>query len=258
MAEALGTHWHPMAAYLYVLYLDDPARAWEYLRRNPDYRRAWRFHRDVPEAGERWGLRLLEDPTCDSRDAQPNWLADPDRLVQLCPVTGPSAGPGAFDLWRLPGRKRLTHDGERLVLTCELAGHVLRGAISTALGDGTAYAYAVPAGNRLGARWRAVEGDLALWEAAGAEPAAVAHDRPGRAALLHLRTLQALDGALAGASHREIAEVLFGLSIVAERWSEDGDLRAQVRRLIRGGRALMRGGYRRLLYAETPGKGRSH
>ena len=34
---------------------------------------------------------------------------------------------------------------------------------------------------------------------------------------------------------------------VAERWHADGDLRAQVRRLIRGGQALMTGGYRRLL-----------
>lgn len=258
MAEALGTHWHPMAAYLYVLYLDDPALAWEYLRRNPDYRRDWRFRRDVPEAGERWGLRLLEDPACDARDAQPDWLADPDRLVQLCPIADISAGPGAFDLWRLPGRKRLTHDGDRLVLTCELASHVLRGAISTALGDGMPYAYAVRPGSRLSERWRTVEGDLAQWEAAGTEPAAVAHDRPGRTALLHLRTLQALDGTLAGASHREIAEALFSLATVAEQWFEDSDLRAHVRRLIRGGQALMRGGYRRLLYAEVPGKGRSH
>jgi hypothetical protein len=258
MADTLGMHWHPIAGYLYVLHLDDPALAWEYLRRNPDYRRDWLLRRDVPQAAHRWGLRLLEDPACDARDAQPNWLTDPDRLVQLRPVADISAGSGAFDLWRLPGRKRLTHDGERLVLTCELADHVLRGAVSTALGDGMAYAYAVRAGGRLGKRWRAVGGDLALWEAAGAEPAAVAHDRPGRKALQHLRTLQALDGTLAGASQREVAQALFVPSAVAARWSEDSDLRAHVRRLIRRGQTLMRGGYRRLLYAGTPGKGRSH
>ena len=174
MADTLGTRWHPVAAYLYVLHLDDSALAWEYLRRNPDYRRDWQLRRHVAQAAQGWGLRLLEDPSCDARDAQPGWLADPDRLVQLCPVTGASAGPGAFDLWRLPGHKHLTHDGDRLVLTCELAGHVLRGTISTALGDGMTYAYAVRAGGHLGERWRAVERDLALWEAAGAEPAAVA------------------------------------------------------------------------------------
>jgi len=258
MAESIGTHWYPMAAYLYVLHLDGPALAWEYLRRNPEYRRDWLLRGDIPQVAQRWGLRLLEDPAGDARDAQPNWLTDPDRLVQLCPVTGDSAGPDAFDLWQFPGHKRLAHDGERLVLTCELAGHVLRAAIPKALGDGMAYAYAVRAGNRLGERWRAVERDFALWEAAGAELATVARQRPGRAALGHLRVLQALDGILAGASQREVAEVLFDPSIVAERWSEGGDLRAQVRRLVRRGKTLMRGGYRRLLHPGTPGKVRSH
>lgn len=258
MADSVGTHWHPMAAYLYVLRLDGPALAWEYLRRNPEYRHDWLLRGDIPQAAQRWGLRLLEDPAGDARDAQPNWLIDLDRLVQLCPVTGVSAGLDAFDLWRFPGHKHLTHDGNRLVLTCELAGHVLCAAIPNALGDGMAYAYAVRAGNRLGERWRAVEKDLALWEAAGAEPAAIARQRPGQATLAHPRVLQALDGILAGASHRAVAEVLFGCSTVAERWVEDSDLRAQVRRLIRRGKMLMRGGYRRLLHAGTPGKGRSH
>ncbi len=44
MEETNARHWHPTAAYLYVLHLDGPALAWEYLRRNPDYRRDW-LHR---------------------------------------------------------------------------------------------------------------------------------------------------------------------------------------------------------------------
>jgi hypothetical protein len=57
--------------------------------------------------------------------------------------------------------------------------------------------------------------------------------------MLHMRTLQALDGTLAGTSQRGVAEVLFGITTVAERWYEDSDLRAQVRRLIRRGQTLM-------------------
>lgn len=258
MAESFGTHWHPMAAYLYVLRLDGPALAWEYLRRNPDYRRDWLLRNHVAKTAQRWGLRLLEDPSSDARDAQPHWLPDPDRLVQLCPLTDVSAGLSTFDLWRLPGHKRLTHDGDRLVLTCDFAGHVLRGALSTELGHGMAYAYAVRTDSRVNERWRAVAGDLLLWDAAETAPQAIAHERPGGRALLHQHTLQVLDGTLAGASHREAAQVLFGHSTVAERWSEDSDLRAQVRRLIRRGQTLMRGGYRRLLYAGTAEKGRSH
>lgn len=260
MAESLGTHWHPMAAYLYVLHLDGPALAWEYLRRNSEYQRDWLSPRDASAEvlACPWGLRLMEDPTRDAREAQPEWLPDPDGLVHLCPIEGASDGAARFDFWRLPGHKHVTHDGERLFVTCEPVGHLLRVIVPTALGDGVAYAYAVRADQRLGERWRAIGRELALWNALGTSPAALARDRPGRASLGHLHALQALDGVLAGASHREIARVLFGASAVAERWAEDSDLRAQVRRLIQRGQTLMQGGYRRLLQVSPSGKGRSH
>jgi len=41
MTDRSAEHWYPTAAYLYVLHLDGPALAWEYLRRNPNYRRDW-------------------------------------------------------------------------------------------------------------------------------------------------------------------------------------------------------------------------
>lgn len=50
--------WHPTAAYLYLLGLDDVSLAWEYLRRNPQYRRDWaRFkRRGRTRAAVPWGL----------------------------------------------------------------------------------------------------------------------------------------------------------------------------------------------------------
>src|SRR3546814_7271716 len=68
-----------------------------------------------------------------------------------------------------------------------------------------------------------------------------------------MRALQALDGALAGASQRRIATVLFGEEDVAARWSPDGELRAQVRYLIQRGRAMMEGEYRSLLASARGG-----
>ena len=51
-------------AYLYVLALDGPALAWEFLRRNPGYRAEW--HRAGPrrrdDAAMRWGLRSRPGP----------------------------------------------------------------------------------------------------------------------------------------------------------------------------------------------------
>src|SRR3546814_11997126 len=58
-------------------------------------------------------------------------------------------------------------------------------------------------------------------------------------------SLQALDASLAGASLRDVGEGLFGADAVAD-WYSDGGLRSKVRRLVRRGDALMRGGYRHL------------
>src|SRR3546814_3879287 len=69
MADRSAEPWYPTAAYLYVLHLDGPALAWEYLRRNPDYRREWVRHRRRSDAAHAWGLHLLEDPARDARDA---------------------------------------------------------------------------------------------------------------------------------------------------------------------------------------------
>ncbi len=86
MVDRSAEHWYPTAAYLYVLHLDDLALAWEYLRRNPDYRLDWlRCHRRpqaAQQAAHRWGLRLLEDPALDAREAHPAWLPGHTAVVQ--------------------------------------------------------------------------------------------------------------------------------------------------------------------------------
>jgi hypothetical protein len=60
--------------------------------------------------------------------------------------------------------------------------------------------------------------------------------------------LRALDGHLAGATYREIAEVLFGETRVptGSSWKTH-DLRGRTIRLVRAGLRLMRGGYLDLL-----------
>ena len=53
--------WGVSAAYLYVLDLDDPALAWEYLRRHPGYRSDWARRKRVVSFA-RWGLRCRRRP----------------------------------------------------------------------------------------------------------------------------------------------------------------------------------------------------
>jgi len=248
MAERSNEAWYPTAAYLYVLHLDGPALAWEYLRRHPDYRRDWLRRRRQPAAAHAWGLRLLEDPALDARDAHPDWFPDHEGVVQLYPDADPPPDADAFEFWRIPGDKHLIHDGKRLVLTAHWPGCCVRLALAPGLADGMAYVYAVRACATPCTSYRTITAELDKLATvdATAVPAAAARSRPTPAALLELHTLQALDATLAGASLREIAEGLFGAEAVAAGWHADGGLRSRVRRLVGRGRSLMRGGYRRL------------
>jgi hypothetical protein len=257
VAEASSDQWHPSAAYLYVLHLDGPALAWEYLRRDMDYRRDWLRRRRHPDAAHRWGLRLLEDPGLDARDAHPAWSPDHDTVVQLYPDVDPPANALPFEFWRIPGRKQLVHDGRRLVLLARLPGCCLRLALAPTLDDGMAYVHAFRAVPSLGPRYRASEGELDKLTAARSGAAATAERRPSHTMLLELHTLQALDGTLAGASLRTVADVLYGPDAVAVGWHTDGDLRARVRRLVQRGKKLMCGGYRRLAQLPPLEQGRS-
>ena len=237
-------HWYPTAAYLYVLGLDALALAWEYLRRHPDYRLDWlRRHRRprvAPPAAHRWGLRLLEDPAFDAREAQPTWLPGHAAVVQLYPDADPPVDAEPFAFWRIPGHKQLIHDGKGLALIARSPGRCLRFALAQGVEDGMAVVYA-----HRGCANARLETDLAP----------MARPRPPPAALLELHTLQALDATLAGASLHQIAEGLFGEDAAAD-WYADGGLRSKVRRLVRRGDALMRGGYRRLAQLPPLEKGR--
>ncbi|BAP44817.1 hypothetical protein N792_06975 [Lysobacter concretionis Ko07 = DSM 16239] len=241
-------HWYPTAAYLYVFWLDALALAWEYLRRHPDYRLDWlRCHhrpQAAQEAAHRWGLRLLEDPILDARDAHPAWLPGHAAVVQLYPDADPPQDAAAFAFWRIPGHKQLLHDGKGLALIARSPGHCLRFALAPGLEDGMAVAYAHRGGTAAPARSQAPGAALV-----DAKP------RPIPSALLELHTLQALDATLAGASLREIGEGLFGVDAVAD-WYSDGGLRSKVRRLVRRGDELMCGGYRRLAQLPPLEKGR--
>lgn len=244
-------HWYPTAAYLFVLWLDALALSWEYLRRNPDYRLDWLRHHRRPQAAQqaalRWGLRLLEDPALDARDAHPAWLPGSDAVVQLYPDADPPPDAAAFAFWRIPGHKHLLHDGKALALIARSPGRCLRFALAPGLEDGMAVAYAHRGSG--GGAAASARGHASGAAFADAKP------RPTPAALLELHTLQALDATLAGASLREVGEGLFGADAAAG-WYSDGGLRSKVRRLVRRGDALMRGGYRRLAQLAPLEKGR--
>lgn len=243
--ELAGAAWAVSAAYLYTLDLDGPALAWEYLRRNPAYRSDWRLQRSL----ESWGVYCGEDPARDAREARPLWITSPDALLHVrgSNMRSFAASPG-FDLWRVPGRKRLVLGDVGLTLLAEVSAHRLQISLAGDLGDGDPYAVTVPLGPSLRGQLDAFNAQAMALR--GETPSAMPVRASSRAALLHLRALQAIDGLQAGASHREIAQVLFGAETVAQRWQADGELRAQVRHLLRRAEAYMQDGYRALAAVE--------
>ena len=77
----------------------------------------------------------------------------------------------------------------------------------------------------------------------GPNPAGLSPARRSRLVL----SLRALDAHLEKASHRQIAEGLFGRDRIPERAWKTHDLRDRTIRLVRDGVGLMSGGYRQLL-----------
>lgn len=232
----------PTASYLYIVSLDPPGLAWEYLRRNDGYCNDWQHHGSGENArvAEPWGLRFLEDPKLDARDADVDWLPDPDALVGFGPAVRDDDDP--FSLWAIPGAKSIVHDGKRLLVKTRAGRRFVRLAVSLALAEGMPFAFAVPGGRNRGARAAALEVADAL---AGVAPTARGSPVP-RTILVHMRALQALDAAKAGLSERDIAAVVLDRGERDGEWN-DSAARAQVRYLLRHGRALRDGGYRLLL-----------
>lgn len=248
MTVASSAPWCPSAAYLYVLHLDNAALAWEYLRRHPDYRHDWAHRHCNLDSASKWGLHMLEDPALDARHALPAWLPGGETVVHLYPDANGTADATWFRFWTIRGDKHVFYDGSHMLLQVRGPSGYVRSALSPGLGDGTACTYAVKGSmpktyagyRRVNSVWEALSG------AADVLPAATTGPRPGALALFEMQTLQALDATMAGATYREIAQAMIGADTVATSWHPDSALRSRVRRLVRRGKTLMRGGYRRL------------
>lgn len=248
--------WRASAAYLYVLLLEGSSLAWEYLRRNHQYRRDWHTGARHDAAAVRWGLVALENPDLDARQAQPLWQALPESVVRLT-VADESADAIRFSLWSLQGRKALVQDRRDLRLTLRLGGRIVNLVLARDLKDGRSFAYVIAAGPHATRQWRAACCLQSLFGEQSRKGTRAAAARPTRAAMSHMRSLQALDGILAGASHREVAQAIFGVRRVAEGWHPDGELRAQTRHCIHRAHAFMGRDYRRLIGIAPEGDDRA-
>jgi hypothetical protein len=190
-----------------------------------------------PSAG---ACDFVEDPRLDARRVRPQWLDADDAPLR---VHVAAHSQDAFCLWHIAGRKQLTLGGANLLLEAAHLGRRLRACIDPAIHDGTGMETLVPLHTSTRARLPEYHLQAAMLHGTRLRVEAREATRSG---LLHLRALQALDGQQHGASHRQIAEAVFGEAAVRLRWSADGELRAQVRHLLARAHEFLNGGYREL------------
>jgi hypothetical protein len=242
------SQWRSPAAYLYVLRLNRPMLAWEYLRRNAGYREDWSRRQgvDARDPLPHWQLEAFEDPKLDARLARPIWRLATERRVKLR-AAEPGDEQQPFSLWTIPGPKRLVHDGRRLLLNAYPGPDALHLMLGQDVHDGEPFEYVLTPRPDMDEQWRLIQKQQQLLTERESRTVAVL-PRPDRVSLLHMRALHALDASADGASQREIAANLFGEEFAAANWHPDSELRAQVRHLLRRARALIAGGYRSLIW----------
>jgi hypothetical protein len=248
--------WGSPAAYLYTLKLDNLSLAWEYLRRNARYCSDFCCAMAGPQQSHpphSWGLQHWEDPRIDARFADPHWLSAASSeifLEQDCAGQATTE----FDLWKIPGKKTLWHCGDHLRLTSRRGNEVLyRVRWTEDLSQGDPCRVSVATGPGFTVRARLAQRFLRSLDRDVHEPPPHGKLRPSLRALTHMQVLQALDGEAAGASQREIAQRLFGLSRYFN-WDADSRWRTRIRYLLKCGRARSTRGYRAMANVGTLAK----
>ena len=259
----VGPRWPPsITAYDYALSLAPSDLAWEFLRRNAQYQRAYRLSRRGSARSGRlssghqfirvrrhtpgsiaWGLHTFVDPTMPAPAAPLCWL--PSSSAPILEAHCRRAPGSTFDLAIAnlrsaknvivgPGREEYVLLGDSdLALTLRLGGsRAILGPVCT-----TFLVRGIPDATKLAA-------DFATFDTLLHVPRSRVHRSHHR--LLLRDALVALDARCVGASHRDAAQLIFGLESVREVWSGRGGwLKERMRRALAIGEKLRDGGYRR-------------
>jgi hypothetical protein len=192
------------------------------------------------------GLPFAVDPKLSADQATVFWRANAlPTVVPLAPSPTSFTGARAIDFAELGEvKERAGPDGRYVIIRTgsgELRVWVLDDQVDQplvlALPLDDDLLIRVPAALRLCARIARLRGNP------GTPPLTLTRQRHDRLMLM----LRALDGHLADASYREIAQVLFGARRLEHEPWKTSSLRDMTIRLVRGGRALMQAGYRKLL-----------
>lgn len=261
-------NWRDPSSYDYARDLSREDWAWEFLQRNPTYSAivaklhgaVSRVLRQSPmiciidtvgttEAALAIGCTPCELPIYQSGIASVFWRSDVNPAVlpvKALPVV--LDDDDAFDVRNLlhPVIALRSGDGIEHVLLCDGIRRVQLEVRQGTLLDGPVrLAYELAGFDDVEPKLSALRQFLAL-QRLGRFPRSLYP--PEKHAKRWTTALRALDGVKAGASHREIASVLWGADTVRDDWRSASDyLRSRVRRTVHVGEMLANGGYLRLL-----------
>ena len=245
--------WRDAAAYAPLLDADRSLFAWEWLRRDPDYCAA--AERALPGgcirreslAAAAFGLVGFEAPHLGVPDARPMWLARVyPRVLAVDPADGGEAAdefaPGRFSaIATLMSGSASDH----LLLSDGLRAIRLDGRRCLFRGGPVRLRYRIEGVAEAEPLVLTLRRFLALCRSGGFPRFLHPREQRARRWILMLR---ASDAVSAGASQREIAEVLLGRPTAAPGWRlREPSLRSQAQRLVRSARSAANGGYRALL-----------
>lgn len=195
------------------------------------------------------GFTFAEQPDRCGEAARILWRADCDATV--LPVSASRAGrsdPAVFDLACIGHPVYIFRDatGIEHLLIGDAAHHLRLDVAEGSVLDGPVrLRYPLADDHTLPAKILALRRLLAL-ERLGRFPRLLFPPDPYAARWA--RAMQAFDGRRLGATHREIAAVLYGDALVDAEWRGRSDyLRCRVQRALRVAGMLVNGGYRRLL-----------
>lgn len=242
--------WKSAEAYTYLKKLRAQDIAWEFLRRNSEYNEAFQASKRLSDAEAKdvarlWGLRYLANPDHCAHDDAVFWLRDACPHVVMLEVN-PSSQPSkslSYAMIMKTHHRYISSDGIDLLFKCFDEWHqiFLKGAVRPE----QKLQAIIPLDSLTNERCKAI---LSFWRGVYQKkpPPKLVETQQRKRLLLILR---ALDGHLSGASHRLIAQTLFPSAHYDHELWKESYLRAVVRRLLEAGYALMRQGYRKLLYA---------
>ncbi len=240
LSDKLSIDWHDVRDYDYLRYLGREAFAWEWLRRNHAYQISWETFcaretsNDLLPTPSSYGLVSFVDPSTPANIARPVWRADVDDSVLIAEVLDVDAPPlEGLDLLAVASLVTLevdTNEDQHLLLSDGAASirvDVVRG---TLLGGRALLRYKLWGGQRLHTPVLSLRRLIAFLVTGRF---AISLFPPERLASRWIFELRVSDALAAGASHREIANLLLGSIVAGRNWRDDGgSIRSRVRRAV--------------------------